>query len=89
MNNQPTDDGGPVFPQSQRMWDNDAGSWAVHSTGGMSLRDWFAGMALQGLVSSAGAGIFTAEEAPRYEIASYSYKYADTMLAARKGEQPQ
>jgi hypothetical protein len=44
-----TNDGGPAFPNAQRLWDSDAQSWAVHSIGGMSLRDWFAGMALPSL----------------------------------------
>jgi hypothetical protein len=46
-----------------------------------NLRDWFAGMALQGaLACPASSGKFT-------DFANDSYCYADAMLAARK-EQP-
>ena len=49
-------------------------------TSGMSLRDWFAGMALQGLVAHYGAsGI------KRDIEDGQPYKLADLMLAARKG----
>ena len=44
----------------------------------MSLRDWFAGMALQGFASESG----------RYDsagAASDAYAWADAMIAARKG----
>jgi hypothetical protein len=86
----PINDGGPAFPQQAFI--NTNGQVVTPSdyfpdASGMSLRDWFAGMALQGLVSSAGAGIFTAGEVPRYEIASYSYKYADAMIAAREAKE--
>lgn len=37
----------PAFPHAQRLWDNDAQSWAVHSLGGMTLRDYFAGRATE------------------------------------------
>lgn len=48
-------------------------------TSGMSLRDWFAGMALQGLVAHYGAsGI------KRDIEDGQPYKLADLMLAARK-----
>lgn len=50
----------------------------------MSLRDWFAGQSLAGIVSSSGCDIFGADEIPRDEIAEYAYRLADEMLAARK-----
>lgn len=45
---------------------------------GMTLRDWFAGQALQGLLASGPHDIN-----PR-EYAQDSYEYADAMLAARQ-----
>jgi hypothetical protein len=62
---QPIDDGGTAFP-------------VLFVSGGMTLRDWFAGMAMQGML---------AEDASNYkfaELAEGSYEAADAMLAARK-----
>lgn len=52
---------------------------------GMTLRDWFAGLALQGATST--GGLYKYPKDPRtYEqyVAEYSYEYADAMLKARK-----
>ena len=59
-------DGGPAFPMSE-------GDWS-----GMSLRDWFAGQALAGLMAS--------PNGPRLvkEAVDASYHAADTMLRARE-----
>ena len=65
-------DGGPAFPV---MWD-----YADNETG-MSLRDWFAGQALEGR----GYDGWGAQD-----IAEMAYEIADAMLAARsngEGEQ--
>lgn len=57
---------------------------AIHP--GMSLRDWFAGQALAGIL----AGGF-ADTIPHDDVngggdaAFFAYQYADAMLAARKG----
>lgn len=68
-----TNDGGPAFP-TQNGTRNDPG---------MSLRDWFAGMALQGMLASCRPGY-------SYQIAedatSEAFRYADAMLAARDGK---
>jgi hypothetical protein len=78
-------DGGPAFPHAQRLWDNDAQSWAVHSVGGMTLRDYFAGQALAGALQNYTTSKFGCTEK---EVALGAYRYADAMLAARKeGEQ--
>lgn len=50
------------------------------NTGGMDLRDWFAGMALQGIVANPEAN------GSIEEIAHYSYRYSDAMLAERAKE---
>jgi hypothetical protein len=74
-------DGGPAFPHAQRLWDNDAQSWAVHSVGGMTLRDWFAGQALVGMRS-------VNAHASSELTAKLCWSDADAMLAAReKGQQ--
>lgn len=47
---------------------------------GMSLRDWFAGMAMQGLLSSEDK-----EDIAVYEcVAEMAYRQADAMMEARK-----
>lgn len=69
------DDGGPAFPiptLEREYWDREQGE-----PNGMSLRDWFAGMALQGQ-----AGNVAICEAK--ELAECCYAFADSMLAARK-----
>lgn len=63
------DDGGPAFPVTQADWDDDDFS-------GMTLRDWFAGQALAGLVQN---GKYASGQ-----IADAAYSFADSMLAARK-----
>lgn len=59
--------GGPAFPRVE-----DDAAWR-----GMSLRDWFAGMALQGLLAN-GTGLLA------HELASFVYFRADAMLAQRE-----
>lgn len=59
-------DGGPAFPAG--------------IGNGMSLRDWFAGQALAGMVASyAGTSTHYAVDSD----AERAYRYADAMLAAR------
>ncbi len=69
-------DGGPAFAYG----DNIHGG---HS--GMSLRDYFAAQALNGLLASVDpvTGFDTFEEFSNH-LASTSYKYADALLAARE-----
>lgn len=45
----------------------------------MSLRDWFAGMALQGHLAYLGSCLYT------NDAAELAYRYADAMIAVRKG----
>lgn len=80
-----TNDGGPAFPAVLNGWE------------GMSLRDWFAGMAMQGLVTD---GMFREyrdaepEPEPTWEalsgnmrlIACTAYSIADAMIFARSRE---
>lgn len=60
--------GGPAFP---------VGSGDMRDPTGMTLRDWFAGMAMQGLVSSP-------RSIPRATMAEHAYLMADAMIAERE-----
>lgn len=72
------DDGGHAFPTAKQ-W-NQMGCVA-DAYPGMSLRDWFAGMALQGVL---GADFdFFSEEKFSY-AAENAYGFADAMIAARR-----
>lgn len=51
---------------------------------GMSLHDWFAGMALMGLIAQAGPPAY--DKTSREDFAAMAYKYADAMLEARENE---
>lgn len=53
----------------------------VYSAGGMTLRDWFAGQALAGILTRNCAAATINETA-----AEWAYKIADAMLAARAKE---
>jgi hypothetical protein len=65
-------DGCPAFPFSFK---NEVGQTVLQQ--GMSLRDWYAGMALQGLICcSQTTGSYV-------EFAEESFKYADAMIAER------
>ena len=68
-------DGGPAFPTAASgsiVWQS--GDWS-----GMTLRDWFAGMALSHM------GNNYVESATRYEeISRDAYMFADAMLKARE-----
>lgn len=63
-----TNDGGPAFPFAAEYGHPAA-------CGGMSLRDWFAGMAMQGTLANEGWSS---------GLVSFSYGVADDMLAERE-----
>ena len=66
MSEEPND-GGPAFP---------AMTPGGYCTPGMSLRDWFAGQALAGMLAN--------EHLYCQPAADDAYKFADAMLAARE-----
>ena len=70
------EDGGPIAPTMR----GNAGS--IIPVGGLTIRDWFAGMALQG-VYTAGVGDLT-----EAEIAADAYRMADSMITARAASEP-
>lgn len=92
MSNQPND-GGPAFPRTG--FELSDGSW-VAPQGGMTLRDHFAGQALQGTIASmAGVSLYEGKQlvdsvggpaAFQDKVACTCYDYADAMLKARNTE---
>ena len=64
-------DGGPAFP---------VGSGDMRDPVGMTLRDYFASKAMQGLLAQS---LGTALESDPILGAQYAYRVADAMLAAR------
>ena len=74
-------DGGPAFP----VWELNGKDQPEMTGFGMTLRDWFAGLAMQGLLAAQIHG-FTDRPA-NGPFASMSYEMADAMLKAREGEQ--
>ena len=72
-------DGGPAFPQALAT-SHDGTIYASYEraqdTGGMTLRDWFAGQALGRLAEYANGN--------RDKVAKVAYEWADAMLTARE-----
>lgn len=83
MNNN-TNDGGPAFPHENKEFDAAYGAYFPsnsESGHGMSLRDWFAGMALGHIPTL----IDCMDENPSYyNIAEHAYGVADAMIKARE-----
>ena len=80
MNNPTTpNDGGPAFPQEIRE-DNGRGYGEKHSVfyPGMSLRDYFAGKALEGMLANS-RRVFGF-----IDCAKDAFSFADAMLKARE-----
>ncbi len=67
----PTNDGGPAFP-------------VMYVSEGMTLRDYFAGQALAGMLINYTTQKFGVGE---QTCAKGAYEFADAMLAAREGKQ--
>ena len=78
---EPINDGGPAFPMGY----HPESISADHS--GMTLRDYFAASALQGILSGADRSTVKYLENMRYpagEMSSAAYNIADAMLKARE-----
>ena len=73
------DDGGPAFPVSGKnsAWDGDP-SRGWYTNPGMTLRQWYAGKAMQGMLTEAD----TWES--RANIVKQAFIYADAMIAEGK-----
>lgn len=71
------DDGGSAFPVEDQ---------GTHGTYGMSLRDWFAGQALSGILAGGFADTIPHDDVNGgFDAAFFAYQYADAMIATRKG----
>lgn len=78
-------DGGPAFPRPQGHWAEDAAGNDAQD--GMSLRDYFAGQALNGLCHDYRANT-AMESGVLAHLASHAYALADAMLAERAKVKP-
>ena len=67
-------DGGPAFPVE---------TTSTPYSPGMSLRDWFAGQALAGMLSGPDSPPAETWEEMVQHISATAYDYADAMIAAR------
>ena len=67
------DNGGPMFPVVERQEHLDRAR-VCHEWGGLTKREWFAGMALQGLL------LFPESTQMMGEVVRRSYEFADAML---------
>ena len=82
-------DGGPAFPSSPQKMEFDGEGFRPVGFEGMSLRDYFAGQAMNALIedvnrpSDPESG--DSDIHPRDEIARRAYALADAMIAARSG----
>lgn len=77
------EDGGPAFPLADQPMPND--QWQYGSPG-MSLRDWFAGQALNGMglwMPLYGGDTLSSRRAMDAR-ALWAYEQADAMIAARQ-----
>ena len=72
------DDGGPAFPCDLTMYDQEV----VNEFQGMTLRDHFAGQAMQGMFTSEDDSFMYTSKNFDYR-AKQSYEMADAMLKAR------
>ena len=80
-----TNTGGPAFPSG--LIDPSTPEDAVQSLHtGMTMRDYFAAKAMQGLIARESTGAFNFEACPNdpWRVALWAYDVADQMLQARQ-----
>ena len=68
-------DGGPAFPISKALASRDGEVRKMEVNEGMSLRDWFAGIAISGAIQ---------DEGTNTGIAKWAYELADAMIFQRE-----
>lgn len=77
-------DGGPMFPIPDREFAN--GNW-IYGHSGASLRDWFAGQAMVGILANQSLLNYVDGLSPqtptRFVVSAQAYGIADAMLKAR------
>ena len=77
-----TKDGGPAIPRAPFEYTDHRGmNWEVREQRGMTLRDYFAGQALAGLLANARYDL------PMASDVSSAFEYADAMLSQREEDQ--
>ena len=74
----PKNDGGPAFPGPSDY--NQDGTPVWGGATGMTLRDWFAGQALVGMMAN--PEVIVSEE----DVARIVYRYADAVLEERRAK---
>ena len=79
MTDETKQDGGAAFPYA-----NDADKEYNWINRGMTLRDWFAGQALIGLINAGIEDVKRGRKSDATDIAEGAYRLADAMLEARK-----
>jgi hypothetical protein len=79
--------GGPAFPVVHAIIPQ-PGSFTQtpEAHQGMTLRDWFAGMALQGNLAACAPGYEYTGGDSHQRAAEEAYRYADSMISARTGK---
>jgi hypothetical protein len=80
------DNGGPAFPESDVMaLDPRNTAEMVSLAHGMTLRDYFAAKAMQGMLCNGFVPSLSQDaNRPHYNYAKHAYAIADAMLEARK-----
>ena len=81
----PINDGGAAFPVDDRYH----ADGRFHGSNGMTLRDYFAGQAMNGMIYGDAQPYISIKESAdgivqEDKTASRAYRYADAMLAARE-----
>lgn len=74
-----TNTGGPAFPVSALVYNDDGGDPTTIIHDGMTLRDYFAAKAMQSILAREDGRFTTSLEF----VGGKSYQYADAMLKAR------
>lgn len=84
----PTNDGGPAYPTlpEHSGYSRDSSGPGYPMSTGMSLRDWFAGMAMQQFTVAMIDGDI--DDFHPQDVAHESYALADAMLAEREKVKP-
>jgi hypothetical protein len=87
-----TDDGGQVYPIVEERQLGEYSTVCYITKPGMTLRDHFAGLAMQGILAAENDECFIESDDPNkvenpktreQKIAEYSYMHADAMIAQR------
>lgn len=78
--------GGPAFPVTYGQGSGEV--FQLFGEGGMTLRQWYAGMALQAIISKAPFDEHSPDETHRYYrgCSEGAFRYADAMLAHELSE---